>query len=105
MAENIRVLIVDDHAIVRRGLHSLLEVTAGMEVAGEASNGQEGIEKAATLDPDVILLDLVMPHKDGIQAIIEIKLKDPSARILVLTSFSEDDKVFPAIKAGALGYH
>lgn len=104
MAENIRVLIVDDHAIVRRGLHSLLEVTAGMEVAGEASNGQEGIEKAATLDPDVILLDLVMPHKDGIQAIIEIKQKDPSARILVLTSFSEDDKVFPAIKAGALGY-
>ena len=104
MAARIRILIVDDHAIVREGLSGLIESEPGMQVAGEASNGVEGVRKAHILKPDVILMDLVMPEKDGIQAIQEIKTENPSARILVLTSFAEDDKLFPAIKAGASGY-
>jgi NarL family two-component system response regulator LiaR len=75
-----------------------------MEVAGEAADGVEAVLKARSLQPDVILLDLVMPRKNGIEAITEIKQENPGARIMVLTSFAEDDKVFPAIKAGALGY-
>jgi NarL family two-component system response regulator LiaR len=104
MAESIRVLIVDDHAVVREGLRALIDVDPGTELAGEATDGVEAVEKARTLQPDVILLDLVMPNKGGIEAIGEIKGENPDARILVLTSFAEDDKVFPAIKAGALGY-
>ncbi len=104
MTKRIRVLIVDDHAVVREGLRALIDVDPGMELAGEAKDGVEAIEKAHSLQPDVILLDLVMPNKGGIEAIGEIKEQNPGARILVLTSFAEDDKVFPAIKAGALGY-
>jgi len=104
MTKCIRVLIVDDHAVVREGLRALIDVDPGMELAGEAKDGVEAIEKAHSLQPDVILLDLVMPNKGGIEAISEIKEQNPGARILVLTSFAEDDKVFPAIKAGALGY-
>jgi NarL family two-component system response regulator LiaR len=100
----IRVLIADDHAVVRRGLRMLIDVKPGMEVAGEAVDGLEAVHLARSVQPDVILLDLVMPHKGGIEAIREIKQENPEARILVLTSFAEDDKVFPAIKAGALGY-
>lgn len=100
----IRVLIADDHAVVRRGLRALIASEPGMEVAGEAVNGIEAILKTRSLQPDVILLDLVMPRKNGIEAISEIKQENPQARILVLTSFAGDDKVFPAIKAGALGY-
>jgi len=104
MTEIIRILIADDHAIVREGLRWLIDTESGMELVGEAANGVEAVLQARSLEPDVILLDLVMPHKDGIEAIAEIKQENPDARILVLTSFAEDEKVFPAIKAGALGY-
>jgi NarL family two-component system response regulator LiaR len=104
MAENIRVLIVDDHDIVREGQRALINTEQGMEVVGEAKNGIEAIELADKLQPDVILLDLLMPKKDGIEASEEIKKGNPEARILVLTSFAEDERVFAAIKAGAQGY-
>jgi NarL family two-component system response regulator LiaR len=103
-AEHIRVLIADDHAVVREGLNALIISEPGIEVVGEAADGVEAVRLACALQPDVILLDLVMPHKGGLEAIAEIKQDNPEARILVLTSFAEDDKVFPAIKAGALGY-
>lgn len=100
----IRVLIADDHAVVREGLRGLITSEPGMEVVGEAADGTEAVLKARLLQPDVILLDLVMPRKGGLEAIAEIKRDNPEARILVLTSFAEDDRVFPAIKTGALGY-
>ena len=102
--KTIRVLIADDHAVVREGLRGLITSEPGMEVVGEAAEGAEAVLKARSLQPDVILLDLVMPRKDGLEAIAEIKRDNPEARILILTSFAEDDKVFPAIKTGALGY-
>lgn len=100
----IRVLIVDDQAIVRKGTMALLAQVDGITVVGEAANGQAAIEQAALLNPDVILMDLVMPKVDGIAAIQEISIRQPQVRILALTSFATDDKIFPAIKAGALGY-
>ena len=102
--EAIRILIADDHAIVREGLRALLETEPGMELVGEASDGIEAVRKQQALRPDVTLLDLVMPRQDGLAALTEIRQKDPQARILVLTSFAEDERVFPAIMAGALGY-
>jgi NarL family two-component system response regulator LiaR len=102
--ETVRVLIADDHPIVRDGLRTLIITEPGMELVGEAVNGAEAVSKACALKPDVILMDLVMPVKDGIQAITEIKQFDPQVSILVLTSFSEENKVFPAIRAGAMGY-
>lgn len=102
--ESIRILIADDHPIVRRGLSSLINIKPDLELVGEAVDGVEAIDKARLLKPDVILLDLMMPRKGGLEAIVEIKQANPAARILVLTSFADDDKVFPAIKAGALGY-
>jgi two-component system, NarL family, response regulator LiaR len=104
MSEPIRVLVVDDHAIVREGLRWLISTEPGIELVGEAADGIEAVAKARDLRPDVILMDLVMPRMDGITAITEIRTVLPEARILVLTSFSEDEQVFPAIKAGALGY-
>jgi NarL family two-component system response regulator LiaR len=104
LTEYIRVLIVDDHAIVREGQRALIDTEPGMEVVGEAKDGFEAVETVETLQPDVILLDLFMPRMDGIEAIIEIKKNNPQARILVLTSFTEDEKVYAAIKAGACGY-
>jgi NarL family two-component system response regulator LiaR len=100
----IRVLIADDHPIMRDGLRTLIITEPGMELVGEAVNGEDAVQKAVTLKPDVILMDLVMPVKDGLAAISEIKNVLPNIAILVLTSFSEEDKVFPAIRAGALGY-
>ena len=104
MTAPIRVLIADDHAIVRKGLRALLTTEPDIEVAGEAADGRAAVREAARLRPDVILMDLVMPEMDGIEAIRQITTQQPAARILVLTSFAADEKVFPAIKAGALGY-
>lgn len=101
--ERIRILIADDHAVVRKGLLALIQTEEGMEVVGEAADGVEAVELAETLRPDVILLDLVMPRMDGIEAIRGIRQNDPEARILVLTSFSEDEKVLTAIEVGAMG--
>lgn len=104
MKKVIRLLIVDDHTIVRKGIKVLVATEKDMQVVGEAENGAEAVEKAASLKPDVILMDLVMPCMDGIEATSRITAQEPGARILVLTSFAADDKVFPAMKAGALGY-
>jgi NarL family two-component system response regulator LiaR len=100
----IRVLVVDDHAIVRKGIRALLAEIKGIEVIGEASDGQEAMDQAEALHPDVILMDLVMPGVDGIEATRQITADEAGPPILVLTSFAGDDKVFPAIQAGALGY-
>ena len=100
----IRVFVAEDHAIVRKGVCALLTLEPGIEVVGEASNGQEAVRGIESSQPDVILMDLVMPEMDGIEAIQQVMARQPQARILVLTSFATDDKVFPAIKAGALGY-
>jgi NarL family two-component system response regulator LiaR len=104
MTEPIRVLVVDDHAVVRRGIRALLATEEAIEVVGEARDGQEALDQIEALRPDVILLDLIMPKVDGIEVTREAMAQNPEARILVLTSFAADDKVFPAIKAGALGY-
>ncbi|MCL4507257.1 MAG: response regulator transcription factor [Chloroflexi bacterium] len=104
MTETIRVLIVDDHAIVRRGIRALLAEVPDIEVVAEAADGRAAVAQAETLHPHVILMDLMMPNMDGIDATRQIVARLPSCRILVLTSFATDDKVFPAIKAGALGY-
>lgn len=104
MNELIRVFIADDHAIVRNGIAALLATEPDIEVIGDASNGEEAVLAAKELHPDVILMDLVMPGMDGIQAIQQIRTQDPDARILVMTSFATDEMVFPAIKSGALGY-
>jgi NarL family two-component system response regulator LiaR len=100
----IRVLITDDHSIVRKGIRALLATEPDIEVVGEAGDGAEAATQAQALRPDVILMDLVMPKVDGIEATRRILGQQPGMRILVLTSFAADDKVFPAIKAGALGY-
>jgi len=102
--DTIRILIADDHAIVREGLRTLIASEPGMELVGEAADGIEAVSLARSLEPDVVLMDLVMPRKDGLEAISEIKQQNPEMCILVLTSFAEEDKVFPAIRAGALGY-
>lgn len=100
----VRVLVADDHAIVRKGLCALLDTEPDIEVVGEAQDGQEAIAETQRLRPDVIVMDLVMPGTDGLEAIRRIRDHYPEVRILVLTSFAGDDKVFPAVKAGALGY-
>lgn len=100
----IRILIADDHAIVREGLRYLLLTEPGMSLVGEAVDGEEAVRLYQEVQPDVALLDLMMPRKDGITAIGDIRRLDPAARLLVLTSFADDQQIFPAIKAGALGY-
>lgn len=100
----IRVVIVDDHAVVRQGLHFMLERQPDISVIGEGSDGEQAIALAASLIPDVLLLDLLMPKVDGITAIREIKRLTPETRIIILTSYHEDDLIFRAIKAGALSY-
>jgi len=113
-ARTIRVLIVDDHAVVRRGLRTFLELqdrvppgdpsALPIEVVGEAANGVEAVDLACRLQPDLVLLDLVMPEMDGIQATPRIVEGSPHSRVIILTSFGEEDKVVPAIRAGAQGY-
>jgi NarL family two-component system response regulator LiaR len=102
--EKITVLIVDDHQIIREGLRTFLGFNEDIRVIGEASGGQEAVEFAAQLKPDVILMDLVMPGMDGIVATARIKSLGINSRVIALTSFAEDDKVFPAIQAGASSY-
>jgi NarL family two-component system response regulator LiaR len=104
MEKPISILIVDDHHLVREGLAALLEVKPDVDVVGVAADGNEAVAQARALQPDVILLDLVMPNKDGITAIREIIQENPAAKILVLSSFSQEEKVRAAIEAGAMGY-
>lgn len=99
----IKVLVVEDHLVVREGLCALINSTPGLKVIGEAKDGYEAVSKARSLKPDVILMDLVMPRKDGIQAIREIMQENPQARILVLSSYSGEN-IIQAVMAGALGY-
>ena len=100
----LRILIADDHAIVREGLEAILSTQPDLDLVGIAINGLEAVSLSKELHPDVILIDLVMPKMDGLTAIQSIRADDPQARILVLTSFADDDRIFPAIKAGAMGY-
>jgi len=100
----IRVVVADDHPIVREGLRRFLDSRDGIEVVGEAADGEQAVARAARLRPDVVLLDLVMPVLDGLGAIERILARDPDARILVLTSFAGEDQVLPALRAGAAGY-
>ncbi len=102
--ENIRVLIVDDHAVVRLGLRTFIDLQDDMQVVGEGVNGSQAVSLAAQLKPDVILLDMVMPGMDGVEATQRIVEHNPNSRILILTSFGDDEIVFPAIRAGAQGY-
>jgi DNA-binding NarL/FixJ family response regulator len=104
VTEAIRVLLVDDHAVVREGLRTFLELQDGIEIAGEAADGEAAIREAERLLPDVILMDLVMPKLDGVGAMRELRRRLPSIRVIVLTSFAQDDRLLPAIQAGAAGY-
>jgi two-component system, NarL family, response regulator LiaR len=104
MSQSVRVLVVDDHRLVRKGLISLLKIASEIEIVGEAENGEVAVEQAIALQPDVVLLDLSMPVADGLSAIPALKELKPPPGILVLTSFSEDERVFAAVRAGALGY-
>jgi two-component system, NarL family, response regulator LiaR len=114
MPDPIRILVVDDHAVVREGLRAFLALQEGFEIVGEAADGDEALERAAELDPDVILMDLVMPGRDGVSAMRELhaRRRDAAgrgsrggrARVIVLTSFLDDDRLLPAIEAGAAGY-
>ena len=100
----IRVMIVDDHTIVRKGIKALLAETNDIEVIGEAADGLEAVQLSKRLEPDIILMDLLMPNMDGIEATRQITGQQPRVRVLTVTSFVGDEKVFPAIKAGAVGY-
>jgi len=100
----IRVLIADDHAVVRQGLRTFLDLQDDIEVIGEAGDGQEALALIEELAPDVVLIDLVMPRVDGIEAIRRLRERAPAVRAIVLSSFIDDDKLFPAVRAGAAGY-
>src|SRR5437870_12646399 len=103
-ASRIRVLIVDDHGVVREGLRAYLELEPDIQVVGEARDGEEGVRRAQELQPDVVLMDLVMPTMDGVDATFRIKQQRPGTHVIILTSFLDDERVVPAIKAGATSY-
>jgi two-component system, NarL family, response regulator LiaR len=103
----IRILLVDDHAVVREGLRAFLALQDGFEIVGEAADGEEALERATELEPDVILMDLVMPKLDGVSAMRELRQRGAraaTAKVIVLTSFLDDDRLLPALEAGAAGY-
>lgn len=100
----ITVMLIDDHRVVRQGLSDFLELQEDIDIVGEAGSGEDGVQLARELLPDVVLMDLVMPGIDGVETTRRIKAVSPSTRVIVLTSFADDDKVFPAIKAGAISY-
>ncbi|MCP8615520.1 response regulator transcription factor [Salirhabdus salicampi] len=104
MEQKINVVVVDDHEVVRKGLTTYLETVDELNIVGEASNGTEGIEVAKTKKPDVVLMDLMMENGNGIEATKEIMSKLPNCKIIILTSYYDDEKVFPAIEAGAFSY-
>jgi DNA-binding NarL/FixJ family response regulator len=104
VADPVRLLLVDDHAVVREGLRAFLRLVPGLEVVGEAADGATGARVAAEVRPDVVLLDLVMPGGDGIAALRALREAVPEARVLVLTSFTDDAQIFAAMEAGAAGY-
>lgn len=104
MTQAIRIIVVDDHPVVRKGIVAMLETEPGLEIIAQCTGGQEAIEKVLALQPDITLMDLVMPEVDGVEAIRQIIRQAPAARILVLTSFSSEDKVLSSINAGAAGY-
>jgi two-component system, NarL family, response regulator LiaR len=100
----IRVLVADDHAVVRQGLRTFLELQEDIEVVADAADGRQALVAVAEHDPDVVLMDLVLPEVDGVEAIRRIVSERPHIRVIALTSFLDDDKVFPAVRAGAAGY-
>ena len=104
MGELIRVMLVDDHAVVRQGLRAFLRLQPDIVVAGEAAGGRDAVEAVAAIAPDVVLMDLVMPDGGGVEAILALRQAAPAARVLVLSSFGDEDRVFAALQAGAAGY-
>ncbi len=104
MSDAIRVILVDDHSIVRIGLKAYFATLTDIQVVGEASTGEEAVRLAADLVPDVVLMDLIMPGMDGVEATRQVKKISPHTQVIVVTSFHEDEHIFPAIRAGALSY-
>src|SRR2546423_12548690 len=104
MSEPIRVLIADDHAVLREGLRSFLELQDGIEIVGDAADGAEAVELAERLRPAVVLMDLVMPKLDGVEAMRALRERVPETRVIILTSYIDDERLLPAIRAGAAGY-
>jgi DNA-binding NarL/FixJ family response regulator len=104
MSDPIRVLIADDHAVLREGLRSFLELQDGIEIVGDAADGAEAVELAERLRPAVVLMDLVMPKLDGVEAMRELRERVPETRVIILTSYIDDERLLPAIRAGAAGY-
>jgi NarL family two-component system response regulator LiaR len=104
MSDGITIALVDDHSIVRQGVRALLETQADISIVGEASSGEEGVSLCAEQAPDVVLMDLVMPGMNGVEATRQIKQVSPRTQVIVLTSYHEDEHIMPAIRAGALSY-
>jgi NarL family two-component system response regulator LiaR len=104
MSERISIVIVDDHTIVRQGVRAFLEAQADLSIAGEAESGEQAVQLAQELIPDVVLMDLLLPGMDGVEATRQIKRVSPRSQVIVLTSYYEDEHVFPALRAGAISY-